>query len=240
MKFSHWLSLALVAAGTAACKTDTDSRPQLLLTYDFNSSIQGWKGDFTDYAVAQDSALFEFKLAQAKLPAPLDTTKKGFRVESHNRSDDLFMFLKTKLANLQPNTRYDLIYSVDLASMYGDSLAGIGGSPAQSVFLKAGATGTEPVKVKQGDQYTLSADKGNQSTGGKDAVLLGNVSIGNTGQMKYKSINHTNAAQPLTAKTNDKGELWLFVGTDSGFEGFTTLYYQRVRVQLVPSPVQTP
>lgn len=237
MKISKYLALGLVAAATAGCKLDSDnSRPVYDLAFDFNAGVQGWTGGFTDYSVVQDSAMFEFKLGQTKLPAPLDTTKKGFRIEGMNRSDDLFMFIKTKLVNLAPNTTYDVLFSVDFASMYGDSLVGIGGSPSKSVYLKAGASGTEPVKVRKDDQYVLNVDKGNQSTGGKDAVLLGDVSIGNTGQMKYKTINRNNGSGPaLKAKTNDKGELWVFVGTDSGFEGLTTLYYQRVRVLLTPA-----
>jgi len=237
MKITKFLALGLAAALAAGCQLDTDnSRPVYNLVFDFNAGVQGWSGGFTDYAVVQDSAMFEFKLGQTKLPTPLDTTKKGFRIEGMNRSDDLFMFIKTKLTGLAPNTVYDTQFSVDFASMYGDSLAGIGGSPAQSVYLKAGATGTEPVKVRNGDMYVLNVDKGNQSTGGKDAVLLGDVSIGNTGQMQYKTINRNNGGgTPLKAKTNDKGELWLFIGTDSGFEGLTTLYYQRVRVLLTPA-----
>lgn len=236
MKIAKFLALGFLAA-TTGCKLDSEnSRPVYNLTFDFNGSVQNWAGGFTDYSVVQDSAMFEFSLAQTKLPAPLDTSRKGFRIESHNRSDDLFTFIKTKLTGLTPNTTYDVLFSVDLASMYGDSLAGIGGSPSKSVYLKAGATGTEPVKVKTGDQYVLSVDKGNQSEGGKNAVLLGDVSIGNTAQMKYKTINRNNGAGlPLKAKTNDKGELWLFVGTDSGFEGLTTLYYQRVQVSIAPA-----
>lgn len=236
MKIAKMLALGVLAAATAGCKLNDDSRPVYDLTFDFNASVQDWKGGFTDYAVVQDSAMFEFKLAQTKLPAPLDTTKKGFRIESHNRSDDLFTFIKTKLLNLTPNTAYDVLFSVDFASMYGDSLAGIGGSPSKSVYLKAGATGTEPVRIKKDDQYLLNVDKGNQAEGGKDAVLLGDVSIGNTAQMKYKTINRNNGSGlPFKAKTNEKGELWLFVGTDSGFEGLTTLYYQRVRVRITPT-----
>jgi hypothetical protein len=34
--------------------------------------------------------------------------------------------------------------------------------------------------------------------------------------------------------SSDQGELWLLVGTDSGFEGRTTLYYQSVSAMLVP------
>lgn len=236
MKIAKMLALGLLAAATAGCKLNDNTRPVYDLVFDFNGGVQGWTGGFTDYAVVQDSAMFEFKLTQTKLPAPLDTTKKAFRIASMNRSDDLFTFIKTKLTNLTPSTTYDVLFSVDFASMYGDSLAGIGGSPSKSVYLKAGATGTEPVRVRKDDQYVLNVDKGNQSEGGKDAVLLGNVSIGNTAQMKYKTINRNNGSGlPFKAKTNDKGELWLFVGTDSGFEGLTTLYYQRVQVSIAPA-----
>jgi hypothetical protein len=40
---------------------------------------------------------------------------------------------------------------------------------------------------------------------------------------------------------NSRGELWLLVGTDSGFEGLTALYYQRIDVTLAPvSPPPPP
>lgn len=35
--------------------------------------------------------------------------------------------------------------------------------------------------------------------------------------------------------TNERGELWLFVGTDSGFEGRTDVYYDRVEVTFEPA-----
>jgi hypothetical protein len=34
--------------------------------------------------------------------------------------------------------------------------------------------------------------------------------------------------------TSDEGELWLFIGVDSGFEGRTDLYYDTVGVVLTP------
>ena len=34
--------------------------------------------------------------------------------------------------------------------------------------------------------------------------------------------------------SSDSGELWLLVGTDSGFEGKTTVYYQQITATLVP------
>jgi hypothetical protein len=35
-------------------------------------------------------------------------------------------------------------------------------------------------------------------------------------------------------RANPDGTFWLLVGTDSGFEGTTTLYYQRIGVTLTP------
>jgi hypothetical protein len=38
----------------------------------------------------------------------------------------------------------------------------------------------------------------------------------------------------VNVTANASGELWLLVGTDSGFEGLTRLYYQSIRVKLIP------
>ena len=35
-------------------------------------------------------------------------------------------------------------------------------------------------------------------------------------------------------KADDDGTLWLILGTDSGFEGLTTLYYDEITVVLEP------
>ena len=50
--------------------------------------------------------------------------------------------------------------------------------------------------------------------------------------VKYQLIKRTNSQTPFSAKANDKGELWLIVGTDSGFEGLTTLYYTQIKASL--------
>ena len=39
----------------------------------------------------------------------------------------------------------------------------------------------------------------------------------------------------LTATTDGTGRLWVFVGTDSGFEGLTAVYYDQVIVELESS-----
>jgi hypothetical protein len=45
-------------------------------------------------------------------------------------------------------------------------------------------------------------------------------------------ITRTNADSyvPFVATSNNAGELWLIVGTDSGYTGITTIYYTNVSV----------
>ncbi|MVM38222.1 hypothetical protein GO730_12635 [Spirosoma sp. HMF3257] len=220
------ISFSLIAS---SCQQDLNPviSPNILYQSNFQQNQDGWQADIADYSTQQQDMRFES--GWAALPSPLDTTRKSVRVSSMNRSDDLFMFLKKKLTGLQANTDYTLVFDIELASAYGTNSIGIGGSPGGSVFLKAGATATEPAKVLGDDFYTINLDKGNQATGGKDAVLLGNIGAGDD-VTAYKLITRSNANNPLTVRTNAQGELWLVIGTDSGYEGLTTLYYSAIRV----------
>jgi len=98
--------------------------------------------------------------------------------------------------------------------------------------LKAGAAGTEPKKVIEGNQYALNVDKGNQSSPGENTVVLGDIAVDyNTTDYTLITRNNTSMYNsPFIAKSNSKGEMWLIVGTDSGFEGITTVYYTKVNV----------
>ena len=200
----------------------------VLLNHTFASSQNGWESDYSDYATEQEASI-EFSFTHANLPAPLDQSQKALRVFGRNRSDDLFMFVRRQLTGLAPNTDYRLVFDLELASLHPEESIGIGGSPATSVFLKAGASATKPVKVKEGNFYKLNVDKGFQSESGKASVLLGNVSNGKQID-EYTHIQRSSKEHPLTARTNDKGELWIFIGTDSGFEGDQALYYSRIQV----------
>jgi hypothetical protein len=50
---------------------------------------------------------------------------------------------------------------------------------------------------------------------------------------RYLSLVRTHVPEFL-ATANSLGELWLLVGTDSGFEGTTAVYFQRIDVELIP------
>lgn len=234
MNVSFLPATALVGVFLAVSGCQTTSEPDLpahtgtLYQSDFRTSNDGWVADVTDYST-QQASLIEFKSDWTGLPKPLDTNRKSMMVSSHNRSDDVFMFLKRRLTGLAPNTEYKLVFDLELASAYATNSIGIGGSPGSSVILKAGATTVEPAKLLKDGFYELNIDKGAQSNGGKDVVLMGHIGAGND-VTEYKLITRSNAENPLVVRTGATGELWLVVGTDSGFEGQTTLYYSNITV----------
>ena len=116
------------------------------VSFDFSQSEEDWKADFADLPLNdEDSNFYELKYAYTNLPANL-ATQKAMMLSGNNHSDDLFMFIKRKVTGLNPNTSYTLVFDVELASNAPKGSVGIGGSPGESVYLKAGASEIEPVK----------------------------------------------------------------------------------------------
>ena len=228
MKKWMWLGFtALTVVSMTACdpKDDTVDAEKKIVS-DFETSADDWTGDFAEYSTAQDS-IMEFKLERTALPAALDASRKAMKIEGMNRSDDMFMFLKRKVTGLDPNRTYKVTFEIDLGTDYPANSVGIGGSPGSAVYLKAGASPNEPVKKLVGDYYEVTIDKGQQAMGGKEVILIGDVSNG-VEDFVYKLVKRGNAETPVSVKPNAKGEIWLCVGTDSGFEGKTTLYYDKI------------
>lgn len=216
------------------CSFDNDPSVSVITaSFDFNESLDGWQADFVDLPAGQDdSAFYELKYAYTTLPQNL-ANRKAIMLSGNNHSDDLFMFIKRKIAGLLPNTTYTLVFEVELASNATQGSVGAGGSPGGSVFLKAGASKIEPTKLVQGDRYVLNIDKGNQSMPGTNAIVLGDIATPSNSS-EYTLITRSNAvlsSSPVfMAQTNDDGEIWLLVGTDSGFEGITTIYFTRINI----------
>ena len=80
----------------------------------------------------------------------------------------------------------------------------------------------------------LNVDKGNQANVGTDSVLLGDIAKAEYAPFNfdYALIERTNQ-QPFSFRTDYSGNAWLYFGTDSGFEGTTTLYYNDFPVEFV-------
>ena len=206
-------------------------------TFDFETDAQGWTVGFADLPVDHDQSIYELAHEHGPLPDGLEGS--GVHVQGHNRSDDLFMFLKRQVDGLRPDTAYAVSVSIDLATNVSAGLVGIGGSPGESVFVKAGASAAEPLAVEDSNRYLrMNIDKGNQARGGESMMVLGNVAHPQVLEREYRIKTLDNAEQPLMASTDDEGRVWLIVGTDSGFEGLTSLYYDRISYTL--DPVKAP
>ena len=107
-------------------------------SYAFGSDAEGWAVAFSDLPVDYDPSIYELDSGHGPLPDGLQGS--GIYVQGHNRSDDLFMFLKRQVGGLVPGETYAVSVSTDLATNVPAGSVGIGASPGSSVFVKAGAS----------------------------------------------------------------------------------------------------
>jgi hypothetical protein len=229
--FSKWFlsSLIIILASVSGCKKETKSIIPQEFNYTFQSGTEGWTGDFADYPNQPDvETFYDLKFSSSVLPTPLNSSDGALMQSGINHSDDLFMFIKKKISGLVPNAGYKVSIEMEIASNVADGTAGVGGSPGEGVFIKAGASALEPLKVLDvGNIYRMNIDKGNQSDG-IAMKLIGNFANGsNAADYKLKRMS---TSSPVSIQSNANGELWLIVGTDSGFEGKTTIYYNSIKV----------
>ncbi|MBU1439182.1 MAG: hypothetical protein KKF79_17665 [Gammaproteobacteria bacterium] len=223
--------LCMCALLMQGCDVDIINPDQpMKLEYDFAQGQQNWQAGFADYETAL-AASFELDSGIKNLPVGFAGT--GYMLTGHNRSDDLFMFLKRKISGLSPSTRYQARLKVSLLSAAGASCSGIGGAPGESVYLHFGFADIEPKQVG----YTLNVAKGNQSQDGTNSKVQGNIAVKDLpcdgSKFQSKTLISTTSSS-LQFTTQSDGSVWLFTGTDSGYEGKTTLYYQKIELELKP------
>jgi hypothetical protein len=229
--FSAVPSLMSIAACRRAPVAPSDDRP--LFTFDFATSSDGWSAGFADYPVGWEPQM-DLVSGHRPLPSPLDQTRGGLFIAGSNSSDDLFMFWKHRIGGLRPNRTYAVDFTVQFATNVPKGIGGIGGSPDSSVFVKVGGAPVEPIAVSGDSQgrleYRLNIDKGNQAMGGKDAVVIGTAgNLSGTSTWELKDLQTGPGGLAIT--TSGDGSVWVLVGTDSGFEGRTSLYYTRMTAQ---------
>jgi len=212
-----------------ACNDDDDkaySPP--VIDDNFEVSLHNWAVDFADYPTVEgDSLLYQLKHEQAFLPEPLDQKKKALMISGINHSDDLFMFMKKKITGLKPGTTYEATFDIEFASDAPSNAFGVGGAPGEAVTVGVGLTEEEPVKVDdQEGYYRMNIKKIQQSQDGEEMKIIGNVGNG-TDETIYKLVQRNGT---FKAKSDSKGEIWAIIGTDSGFEARTTLYYTYIKI----------
>ncbi|MCF0057290.1 hypothetical protein [Dyadobacter sp. CY356] len=231
-----WMFLGSFALmlGLAGCN-DSDNGSNLVLekvvTSDFELNTDDWTAALSEYSTETDTSSVEFRSGRTTLPTPLDTKTYGYMLQSHNRSDDMFMYLKKKITGLRANSAYNVTFEIDLATDNSSGGFGTGGSPGSSVYLKAGASAVEPVTNLVSGFYTFNLDKGIQSESGKDLINIGNAANGLETDT-YAIVKRDNLTKPVTVTADANGAIWVCVGTDSGFEGLTRLYYDKIKVSV--------
>lgn len=209
------------------------------LDFDFRQGVQGWEAGFAEYSPEMEDMILQAGIRP--LSSELGINSTGYYVQGMNHSDDLFMFLKRRLDaedGVVPGQEYRVAFTIVFASNAPSGAVGIGGSPDESVYLKAGASTAEPEVYIDSDtgHYLMNMDKGSGNSGdGTAASVVGNIANGLSAEEnpRYVLLKQEHEHQ-YTVNASQDGELWLLVGTDSGFEGLTGIYYQSISVILMP------
>lgn len=212
-----------------------DQLDTVVLEYDFTENLNGWIGGFSDLPINYNKEDFALKFGHEPIPLKGEKLKKGLLLSGMNRSDDLFMYAKKKMGKedgLLPNQSYLLSMEIEFYTNVDPGLVGIGGAPGESVYMKAGASSVEPKSIPMNSDLRMNMEKGEQASSGTDAVVIGNVAKKQVSQQQYE-LKKLKMTESIKVTTNDYGELWAIIGTDSGFEGMTTLYYSAVKISLV-------
>jgi hypothetical protein len=239
MRRKLFIAGVVVAAGliTYAVLTVMSS---IRLEFDFRDGAQGWEAGFAEYAPEMED-MMQLEAGIRSLPSELEIEGTSYYLEGMNHSDDLFMFLKRRLGTddgVVAGQEYRIKFTIVFASNAPSGAAGIGGSPGESVFLKAGASTVEPEVYLNSatNYYLMNVDKGSgNSDSGEAAAVIGNIANGLSAEEnpRYVSLKRQHKHE-YTVTASPDGELWLLVGTDSGFEGLTGIYYQSIAVTLNP------
>lgn len=244
MRFKRFCSLSISAAigmsilaGTAAAKETTTG-----VGFDFNQNDGGFTPIFSDYPNEQGVEEF-YELRSGHEEVPIADAGKGLFLSGNNHSDDLFMGYFKELSGLAPETEYQFTVRFKLATNVENDMIGIGGAPGESVFVKCGVASEEPENSLDSlNHFRLNIDKGSQSTGGADMIVVGNLAkkeINRPGEYEFNEIE-----TKVIARTDEAGTAYLVIGTDSGFEGVTSHYLDDISVSWAdtarfPSPGAT-
>lgn len=104
--------------------------------------------------------------------------------------------------------------------------------------MKAGAVDYQPEVIEDTAGWLrMNIDKGNQASEGDDMINLGTLANPNidldtfTGE-EYALMTLDNEEQLFEIISDSDGVLWFIAGTDSGFEGPTRVYYDKISIQL--------
>lgn len=213
------------ASGKMIVSKSVDA-PIVKIRSSFDEGTDQWIGSFADLPSEGDHSIYELEQKRELLPLPGNTKNYGYKLNGMNRSDDLFMFMYRKVTGLRPHATYNVSMHFDLYTNETGGSFGVGGSSSESVYVKAGVVNVEPKPIIVKDFFRMSIDTGSQSEGGKQMQQIGNIAKPDADKDGYQRKPFKHEAKVIT---NKNGEAYLVIGTDSGYEGLTTLYYDNIQ-----------
>lgn len=219
------LTLNLVA-GCAAAASNSDNS----VFFDFEQDDGGFAPIFADYPDTADAEEF-YELRHEYGKIPIEGAGNGLFISGNNHSDDLFMGYVKVLEGFSPGRRYRFHLSFKLATDVEGGMAGVGGAPGEGVTVKCGMTSTEPLSVRNSADayYRMNIDTGIQANAGKDMAVVGDMAKAanlRPGASEFKPFQ-----AEFETVANIRGEVWLIIATDSGYEATTSYYLDDIAVQ---------
>jgi hypothetical protein len=217
----------------------------IVKTFEFSRGSAGMLAGFSDYGHVVEG--LNCRAEVRPLPPALGNSFRGrnaYYLAANNASDDIFMFLKSVLTSADGIVRFQpylASFDIQFASQ-SNNCVGVGGD-ASAVWLKAGGSSLEPVTIlTSNNEYVgISVDKGAQAAGGKDLGTIGSIWNGvECPESKWMMLRRTYThPYPITATGEGTagagGQLWIALGTESGYESVTEVYYYRIKVKLTPT-----
>jgi len=203
-------------------------------SFDFNNGPQGWTHIFTDLPPEDDvpGGFFELDAGISPLPPELGVPGSGYLLSGNNHSDDLGMYLVRKFDRndgIIPLQSYRAHIEVAFASNAPTGCLGAGGPPGEGVLLQLGLTPNPPTRIVDAENRLRLTNREARFEAGNIANGIPCPTDGSDAPYRLLTRSHD-----LIVEANAEGELWALVGTESGFESTTRLYYKSVQLQLTP------
>ena len=235
-KIAIVLAYSLIIPLLIACNGNVENGDNTVQTteFRFDNGAEGFEPIFADFPLdglldSEGNDAYQMTHSRKMIPVA-GAESYGLYISSINRSDDVFMGYVKEISELEANTQYTFQISFKLATDVEEGFFGVGDAPGDSVFVKAGVVAKYPIvgTAPDGHERILNVDKGNQSQSGKDLVVVGNIAkpTGSAEGFVFK-----NMGVERIATTNAEGQLFLIIGTDSGFEGFTEYYLDDISLR---------
>jgi hypothetical protein len=258
MKKIMILGALAVSVALYSCKDDSDRvdvidvpGETIELSYDFESGDEGWNAGIADIP-AGDLDIYGLEVEHTT-DLPFDSDG-ALRVAASNPHNEFFIFVSKQLTGLEPNTNYNVSFTVDFAASVmvdttgvvidttgvGVDTTGIGGvidtidvnvvNLNDTLIVKAGATALEPeTEADAFDFLRLIFDKGEVGFDGSDMVILGRYSSDiSSGGYVLRTVSNE---EPFSVRTNEDGELWLIVGAEATGSD-VVVYFDSIHVEI--------